>query len=79
MRNKILVAPIFENKEFESEARSGGLAALTELAEVEGYTNETFTATKPATTHAVYCTEGGFYIWDVVLVTAETSSQRTQR
>ena len=44
MRNKILVAPIFENKEFESEARSGGLAALTELAEVEGYTNETFTA-----------------------------------
>ena len=44
MRNRILVAPIFKNKEFESEARSGGLAALAELTEVEGYTNETFTA-----------------------------------
>ena len=44
MRNKILVAPIFRNKEFTSEARSGGLAALAELAEVEGYTDVIFTA-----------------------------------
>lgn len=44
MQNKILVASIFENKEFESEARSQGLTALGQLAaEVRGYTNDRFT------------------------------------
>ena len=44
MRNKTLLAPIFQNKEFESETRSRGLSALAELTEVAGYVNEKFTA-----------------------------------
>ena len=35
MRSKTLVARIFENKEFESQARSDGLAALAKLTDVE--------------------------------------------
>ena len=44
MRNKTLVARIFENKQFESEPRSQGLADLAKLTDVEGYTARDMTA-----------------------------------
>ena len=44
MRNKTLVARIFENKQFESEPRSQGLADLAKLTDVEGYTARDVTA-----------------------------------
>ena len=44
MRHKTLVARIFENKQFESQARSQGLADLAKLSGVEGYTARDMTA-----------------------------------
>ena len=43
MKKKILVAPIFENKELESPDRTQGLEALAEFAEVRSYDNKIFT------------------------------------
>ena len=44
MRHKTLVARIFKNKQFESQARSQGLADLSKLTDVEGYTAQEMTA-----------------------------------
>ena len=53
MKKKILVAPIFDNKEFESKTRSQGLTALTQLAEVKNYTADKFTKQDAANIIAV--------------------------
>jgi len=44
MSNKILVARIFENKQFESQPRTQGLADLAHIGAAGGYTVEGYTA-----------------------------------
>ena len=61
MRNKTLIARIFENKQFESQPRSQGLAELAKLTGVEGYTTRDMTAEHAAGVIAVIADSALFH------------------
>ena len=61
MRYKTLVARIFENKQFESQARSQGLADLAKLSGVEGYSARDMTAEHAAGVIAVIADSALFH------------------
>ena len=61
MSGKTLVARIFENKEFESEARSDGLADLAKLTDVETYTQRDMTEEHAAGVVAVIADSALFH------------------
>ena len=61
MRSKTLVARIFQNKEFESQARSQGLADLAKLTDVETYTQRDMTEEHAAGVVAVIADSALFH------------------